>query len=107
MSTARNEAITKVDDPVHGPLARLILCWDPSVYPGPAPAGDGVTCNGRSVDPDGGSQHFVGGPTGTRLVPRPPPLTRLCHSTFNFAVMHNAAFLKRCGRVVPRTEGST
>src|SRR5258706_9241891 len=25
--------------------------------------------------------------------------THLCHSTINFAVMHNAAFLRRCGRV--------
>src|SRR6266436_5325070 len=25
--------------------------------------------------------------------------THLCHSTINFAVMHNAAFLRRCGRL--------
>jgi hypothetical protein len=48
MSKARNEAIALIGDPLRGPLARLILLWDPSVEPGPAPAGDGVTCNGRS-----------------------------------------------------------
>jgi hypothetical protein len=40
MSKARNEAITLIDDPLRGPLAPM--------EPGPAPAGDGVTCNGRS-----------------------------------------------------------
>ena len=27
-----------------------------------------------------------------------PNMTHLCHSTIQFAVMHNAAFLQRCGR---------
>ena len=46
MSTARDEAILKVDDPgFQGALARLILRWDPALDRGVARRGE---CAGRA-----------------------------------------------------------
>jgi hypothetical protein len=49
----------------------------------------------------------LGRPAATYALARIEGPPSLCHSTINFAVMHNAAFLRPCVVCDPRTEGST